>query len=559
MRLPTTPFLPASSPSPSPSTSITPPPPSPSTTPPNAPPTSESSPTPTSSLNGKPLLPFSSFLTDTHSRQHTYLRISLTERCNLRCTYCMPSTGIPLSPPPALLTTPEILHLAHLFITQGVTKIRLTGGEPTVRKDIIPLMQELGKMRSLGLREICITSNGIALARKLPAMKEAGLTAVNLSLDTLVPGKFMVMTRRQGHERVLESLRVCEELGIKTKVNVVVMRGVNEDEICDFVEMTKGRNIEVRFIEYMPFDGNKWAKRKMLPYAEMVELIKAKYPTFAKLPEPTANETSKTFHVPGHVGKVGFITSMTHNFCGTCNRLRITSDGNIKVCLFDNKEVSLRDMLRGDGKEEVVKAIWEERKGDVLEEVVRRREEMDRELLEVIGVAVKGKKAKHAGMGNLENMKNRPMILIDDPSNPTKPNPLPHLTPTGEVHQIPISHKPPTTRTATALGRVHFSSPTTLSAIRTNTLKKGDVLAVARVAGIMMAKRTSELVPLCHGLNLTGCSVEIEVFEAWEGWATSAGREWTDCGGVRIKCVVGKVGGASGDWEDRGRGLERVK
>jgi GTP 3',8-cyclase len=176
----------------------------------------------------------------------------------------MPSAGIPLSPASHLLTTPEILHLAHLFITAGVTKIRLTGGEPTVRKDILPLMQQLGEMRSIGLKELCITSNGIALARKLPAMVEAGLTAVNLSLDTLMPGKFMVMTRRQGHEKVLESLRVAEELGVKVKVNIVVMRGVNDDEIVDFVEMTKDRRVEVRFIEYMPFDVSDLTRKGVL-------------------------------------------------------------------------------------------------------------------------------------------------------------------------------------------------------------------------------------------------------------------------------------------------------
>ncbi|KAL8688502.1 MAG: hypothetical protein Q9224_004866, partial [Gallowayella concinna] len=297
--------------------------------------------------------PFSHFLTDNFHRQHTYLRISVTERCNLRCTYCMPAAGVPLSPSNHLLTTSEIVHLSDLFVKEGVDKIRLTGGEPTVRKDIVPLMQQIGSLRSKGLKELCLTTNGISLHRKLDAMAEAGLTGVNLSLDTLDPHQFQIMTRRKGFDAVMRSLDTILEMnrlgaGIKLKINTVMMRGVNEREIIPFVEMGQEHDMEVRFIEYMPFDGNKWSRQKMLSYKEMVEIIRHKYPGLSKVQDLDKSETSKTWQVPGFRGKVGFITSMTENFCGTCNRLRITADGNLKVCLFGNNEVNLRDLLRED-------------------------------------------------------------------------------------------------------------------------------------------------------------------------------------------------------------------
>jgi cyclic pyranopterin phosphate synthase len=369
--------------------------------------------------------PFSSFLTDNFSRMHTYLRISVTERCNLRCLYCMPEDGVPLSPPDHLLTTPEIVYLSSLFVSQGVNKIRLTGGEPTVRKDIVELMKQIGQLRSEGLKELCLTTNGISLHRKLDSMVESGLTAVNLSLDTLDPFQFTLMTRRNGHEAVMRSINRILEMnklgaGIKLKINCVVMRGMNEREILPFVELGRENDLEVRFIEYMPFDGNKWSKNKMLSFKEMLAMIRDKYPDVHKV-QDHINDTSKTYKVPSFVGRIGFITSMTHNFCGTCNRLRITGDGNLKVCLFGNSEVSLRDIVResNDGKPidaEAMEAIQQL-------EMDRRQalpgstgplglSEREGRLLEVIGMAVKRKKEMHAGMGELENMKNRPMILI---------------------------------------------------------------------------------------------------------------------------------------------------
>ncbi len=369
--------------------------------------------------------PFSAFLTDKFDRQHDYLRISITEKCNLRCLYCMPEEGVPQSPPPDLLTTPEIYMLSAIFVSQGVNKIRLTGGEPTIRRDILPLMHQIGSLRSQGLRELCLTTNGISLHRKLDSMVEAGLSGVNLSLDTLDPWQFQIMTRRKGFEAVMKSIERILEMnrlgaGIKLKINCVVMKGINESEIIPFVELGREQDVEVRFIEYMPFDGNKWSQGKMLSYQEMLDIIRVKYPSLRKV-QDHKNDTSKSYEVPGFVGKMGFITSMTDNFCGSCNRLRITSDGNLKVCLFGNAEVSLRDILRksNSGKPideqafEAMKQIeMDRRQGLTAAQVPLGGTKHEKELLDVIGLAVSRKKEKHAGIGELENMKNRPMILI---------------------------------------------------------------------------------------------------------------------------------------------------
>ncbi|ATY59659.1 molybdenum cofactor biosynthesis 1 B [Cordyceps militaris] len=574
--------------------------------------------------------PFSDFLTDTFQRQHDYLRISITERCNLRCVYCMPEEGVPLSPNRDLLTTPEILLLSSVFVAQGVTKIRLTGGEPTVRRDILPLMRDLGALRARGLRELCLTTNGISLHRKLDAMVDAGLTGVNLSLDTLDPWQFQIMTRRKGFDAVLRSMdRVLDMnragAGVKLKVNCVVMRGVNDAEVLPFVELTRHKDMEVRFIEYMPFDGNKWNKRKMLGYQEMLDTIRAAHPSLQQLPGHR-NDTSKTWHVPGFAGRIGFITSMTHNFCGTCNRLRITGDGNLKVCLFGNAEVSLRDILRranggepiDDEAYEAMKRIeMDRRQGLVSADTPLGMAPNEAELLDVIRVAVKGKKAKHAGIGELEHMKNRPMILIDPvaptlhgtiprrvqhlistpQSHPsishqrrlfsstprqhskddsaTKPPTLTHVSETGAAHMVSIAHKTVTARVATAACTVRFSSAVAPALIRANQLKKGDVLGVARVAGIMAAKRTPDLIPLCHpvavshvgvDLVLSDTSVEVRAtvecdgktgveMEALTAASTAALTVYDMCKAVDKRMVVDglrvvlKDGGKSGRWE----------
>ncbi|XP_062954467.1 molybdenum cofactor biosynthesis protein 1 isoform X3 [Cynocephalus volans] len=458
--------------------------------------------------------PFSAFLTDSFGRQHSYLRISLTEKCNLRCQYCMPEDGVPLTPKADLLTTEEILTLARLFVKEGVSKIRLTGGEPLIRPDVVDIV---------------------------------------------------------GFHKVMEGIHKAIELGYSpVKVNCVVMRGLNEDELLDFVALTEGLPLDVRFIEYMPFDGNKWNFRKMVSYKEMLDTIQQQWPELEKLPEEESS-TAKAFKIPGFQGQISFITSMSEHFCGTCNRLRITADGNLKVCLFGNSEVSLRDHLRAGASEE--------------------------ELLRIIGAAVGRKKRQHAGMFSISQMKNRPMILIElflmlqdsPPANsslapwdpldvqglrprvsfsswmmtlwkgcrvsqtpplaqqwlgsgspqrhysshmdsetnskclspgsqaPAAPSgslptshQLTHLDSEGRAAMVDVGKKPDTERMAVASALV-LLGPVAFKLIQQNQLKKGDALVVAQLAGVQAAKLTSQLIPLCHHVTLSHIQVQLEL------------------------------------------------
>ena len=335
-------------------------------------------------LEEEQIQPFSHFLTDNYGRQHNYLRVSLTEKCNLRCKYCMPEEGVPLTPTEHLLSTEELNYLIRLFVKEGTNKIRFTGGEPLIRSDIVDICDSVSCLP--GIDSIGITTNGIVGSRKLPKLFDAGVTHVNISLDTLVSAKYQFITRRNGWLKVMDCIDRALELDFKSvKLNCVVMKGLNDDEIVDFVSFTRDKNIDVRFIEYMPFDGNKWNHGKFISYSDMVESILQKYPDLTKI-EDEKNGTSKSFKVPGFTGKVGFISSMSEHFCGSCNRLRITADGNLKVCLFGPTEISLRDALRNGAT--------------------------DDELLSIIGKAVGNKKKQHAGMFSLAKTKNRPMILL---------------------------------------------------------------------------------------------------------------------------------------------------
>ncbi|KAL3611066.1 hypothetical protein D5086_002086 [Populus alba] len=229
----------------------------------------------------------------------------------------------------------------------------------------------------------CRYSNGITLARKLPKLKECGLTSVNISLDTLVPAKFEFLTRRKGYERVVDSINTAVDCGYNpAKVNCVVMRGFNDDEICDFVGLTRDKPINVRFIEFMPFDENVWNVKKRVPYPEMLDRVGKLFPGLKRLQDHPA-DTAKNFRMAGHIGTVSFITSMIEHFCAGCNGLRLLADGNFKVCLFGPSEVSLGDPLRRGAEE--------------------------RELREIIGAAIKKNRASHAGMFDIAKTVKRPM------------------------------------------------------------------------------------------------------------------------------------------------------
>lgn len=296
----------------------------------------------------------------------------------------MPEEGVELTPDGKLLTADEVERLVRVFAGAGVDKVRLTGGEPTVRRDLEDIVKRVAAVP--GIVDVSITTNGVTLAKRLETLKANGLTRLNISLDTLVPAKFEFMTRRKGQERVMASIDKAIELGFESvKVNCVVMRGQNDDELLDFVALTKEKPINVRFIEYMPFDGNKWSTKKMVSYVEMKSRIEDAFGALTRK-DDSPEEVAKNFTIDGHAGSVSFVTSMTKSFCSGCNRLRIMADGNLKVCLFGNSEVSLRDAMR---------------RGDTNDD-----------LLDVIGAAVSRKKAAHAGMHELAQLDNRAMIKI---------------------------------------------------------------------------------------------------------------------------------------------------
>ncbi|GAA5900330.1 hypothetical protein JCM6882_002308 [Rhodosporidiobolus microsporus] len=568
--------------------------------------------------------PVSPFLTDSFGRKHDYLRISLTEKCNLRCTYCMPEQGVPLLPRDDLLTTDEIERVARLFVQNGVSKIRLTGGEPTVRKDLVDVVARLSH---LSLTSLGMTSNGIALKRKLPALVAAGLTHLNLSLDTLDEFKYELMTRRRGFHAVMEALEVAKGFkgeGLRTKINVVVIRGLNDMEVADFVELTRESDITVRFIEYMPFEDNRWSTTKLVPSHSLLSSLRTRFsPSHGELEKlvDSASDTTRAYRVPGFKGSFGFISSMTDHFCGGCSRLRIGADGGVKVCLFGPPVLSLRPLLRSSPPSP----------------------SSDLELMQQIGTAVWGKKFAHDGLGGASGIKERgrmgPMVGIGGTPRPSRrpvhldppATPIPldarliptvehsndassrsppasssatssahptsaldsltHIDPlTGRASMVSVSAKASTLRSATAVGYIKLNQrawdlidlggdagDTAGASGATMKTKKGDVLSIAQLAGLMGAKHTSLLIPLCHPLSLSHISVRLSPvpstlslrieataecvgptgveMEALTAVSTAGLVVWDMCKAVAgeemviegVK-VVRKSGGRSGDW-----------
>ena len=282
-------------------------------------------------------------LTDSHKRDHAYLRISLIERCNLRCTYCMPEAGVQLSPRSHLMTYEEIYSIAKTFVEHGVTKIRLTGGEPLIRKDI-PIILE--KLASLPVA-LSITSNAVIIDRFVDTLKLHGVNSINVSLDSLDREKFKEITRRDEFEKVYRNILLLVSEGFKVKVNAVLIKGFNENEIIDFIHLTKNVPVCIRFIEFMPFDGNKWDMQKMVSYKEVMDIVNASFSEkeIERL-EDAPNDTSKNYKIKGYKGSFAIISSVTNPFCDSCNRLRLTANGQLKNCLFSASESDLLTTLR---------------------------------------------------------------------------------------------------------------------------------------------------------------------------------------------------------------------
>lgn len=286
-------------------------------------------------------------LQDNFGRQHNYLRISLTELCNLRCTYCMPAEGIQLSPKSHIMTFEEVYTIAQTFVKYGVTKIRLTGGEPLVRKDADIILKKLATLPV----ELAISTNAVTVDRFIDTFKSCGIKNINVSLDSLNPKKFKQITRRNDFEKVYNNILLLVREGFNVKLNAVLMKGFNDNEIIGFIQMTKDLPVSVRFIEFMPFDGNKWDKEKMVSYAEVMDIVNSSFDekTILRIKD-APNDTSKNYKIDGYKGSFAIISSVTNPFCDSCNRLRITANGRIKNCLFSSSEADLLTPLR-EGKD----------------------------------------------------------------------------------------------------------------------------------------------------------------------------------------------------------------
>ncbi len=294
------------------------------------------------------------YLLDNHGRPISYLRLAVTDRCNLRCFYCMPEEGINYVPKPHLLTWEEMERVVRLLVQMGIDKVRITGGEPFVRRGILEFLERINTID--GLRQINITTNGVLTAPLVPDFERLGIKSVNLSLDTLDRQRFFDITRRDEFGRVWETFEALQAHNIKTKVNAVVMSGKNIEDIIPMAELTRTHNVSVRFIEEMPFNGDGAHEyQEFWNYRKILDELKKHYPGIYKLPDPAAS-TAYHYQIPGHKGTIGIIAAFSRTFCGTCNRLRITPQGQFKTCLYDDGVFNIKDLLRQGLSDEAIQS-----------------------------------------------------------------------------------------------------------------------------------------------------------------------------------------------------------
>lgn len=295
-------------------------------------------------------------LTDQFGRHITYLRLAVTDRCNLRCQYCMPAHGIDIVDRKELLSYKEMYRIVRLLSELGVNKVRLTGGEPFVRKDFIQFLESLSFNDKL--EEINITTNGALISRHIPKLEEIGIKSINLSLDTLKKERFKIITRRDLFDQTMETFDLLLKSNMKLKINVVIQSGFNSDEIIPFVKLTEHHDVAIRFIEEMPFNG-KGARSTMeyWDYKRILQEIKKEFPDFIALTNPKSS-TSHNYMIENFRGSFGIIPAFTRTICNDCNRIRITSTGLFKNCLFDDGVFNLRDFLRGGASDDEIKKIF---------------------------------------------------------------------------------------------------------------------------------------------------------------------------------------------------------
>lgn len=303
----------------------------------------------------------SAVLYDNHGRRINYVRLAVTDRCNLRCFYCMPEEGIKYEAREDLLSYEEMERLLGLLQEMGITKIRITGGEPFVRRDMLSF---LGKVCRMGFKQVNITTNGTLTSDVVPDLKSMGISSVNLSLDTLDPERFFAITRRDVFPQVMQTFYSLMEAGITTKINAVVMDGKNIDDLVPMAELAKDYPVDVRFIEEMPFNGEGSHYQNLAwNHRQIVNHLKVAFPSMEKIPDPP-HSTSMNYIVPGFKGKIGIIAAYSRTFCGSCNRIRLTPKGMLKTCLYDNGVFNVRDLVRAGATNDQIRDTFLEALGN---------------------------------------------------------------------------------------------------------------------------------------------------------------------------------------------------
>lgn len=289
-------------------------------------------------------------LTDRFGRVHDYIRISVTDRCNLRCVYCMPEEGMTFLPHEKVLSKDEIIDFMKIMVGYGIKKVRITGGEPLLRTDIVDIIAGLSAIPEI--EDIAVTTNAMYLVKKAEALKEAGLTRVNISLDSLQEDRFKTITRGGRLQKVLDGIAKAEEVGFfPIKLNVVLIKGQNDDEILDFLEFTRDKDINIRFIEYMPIGhaGDSW-KKQYLSLQTIFDACDEAGFAYQPVDSIRGNGPSENFRLEGAKGTFGLIHPVSSHFCASCNRLRLTADGYIKACLYWDEEMNIRPLIKDPEK-----------------------------------------------------------------------------------------------------------------------------------------------------------------------------------------------------------------
>jgi cyclic pyranopterin phosphate synthase len=299
-------------------------------------------------------------LRDSYNRPIRDLRVSLTDRCNFRCFYCLPHGEPPIAPKEQMLSYEEIEYVCEIFVELGIEKLRLTGGEPMLRRDIETIIRKLARLKASGLRDLALTTNGYYLPDRAQSLKDAGLDRITISLDSLKRDVFKRMTGVDVLDKVLAGIAAAKAAGLEPiKINAVIVRGHNEDEVADFAAFARDYDVKMRFIEFMPLDsGHEWAREDVVSGKEIRDRISERFP-LVRLEVARGSDTSSRYRfADGAPGEIGIIAPVTEPFCGACSRIRLTADGQIRTCLFSTVEHSLRDVVRsGASRAEIIEYI----------------------------------------------------------------------------------------------------------------------------------------------------------------------------------------------------------